>query len=185
MAKKEMKKEYNVDSRKYRKSTHLASADIEYIILEGNKPILTIKEAYYAENVEVSGKLTDCYVCEFVENFKPMVLNSTNREIISGFAKANGIKPPLHYNTASWSGIKIELYVDYNSKKVGGGTTSGIRIKPIQPKIEVKEKPIFTSNFFLKAYEAGGTIESISKSWTITEDVKKEYIKFCLDKEVE
>lgn len=163
--------------RKVYKSDHLGAIDLEDFISQGKKLIFTVKEVKQEFGAKVAGKKGDFNIAYFVEPIKPLVLNATNARILRSFAPSGEVE--------TWSNITIELYIDTNVKAIGGGITEGVRIKPIQPKIEVKEKPIFTSNFFLKAYEAGGTIESISKSWTITEDVKKEYIKFCLDKEVE
>ena len=50
-------KETNIDSMKYRKSTHLAGIDVETIIADKGNCILTIKEAFYDTNVDVSGSL--------------------------------------------------------------------------------------------------------------------------------
>jgi hypothetical protein len=65
-----MAKETNIDCMKYRKSTHLAGVDVEMMIAEKGKCILTIKEAYYNTGVDVSGNKTDGYFIEFTENVK-------------------------------------------------------------------------------------------------------------------
>jgi len=80
-------KELEIDSMKYRKSTHLAGIDVEAIVEEKGSCILTIKEAYYDRGVDVSGNKTDGYFIEFLEPVKAMVANSGNRKIINDIVK--------------------------------------------------------------------------------------------------
>ena len=84
-----MSLERNIDAMKYRKSTHLAGVDVEMIITEKGNCILTIQDAYYNTNVDVSGNKTDGYFLEFEENVKPMVVNSVNRKTISNIMRAS------------------------------------------------------------------------------------------------
>lgn len=56
----------------------------------------------------------------FVEDAKPMVLNSTNAEII---AKLSGLT-----NSDDWSGVKIVAYDDPNVS-YGGKLVGGIRVR--------------------------------------------------------
>ena len=128
-------KETNIDCMKYRKSTHLAGIDVETIISEKGNCILTIKEAYYNKNVDVSGNKTDGYFIEFVENVKPMVVNSINRKVISELLKkAKNLSSADSRNIGNWSNFTIELTFDENVKMMGK-TTGGIRVKNQLPAI--------------------------------------------------
>ena len=51
-------KETEIDSMKYRKSTHLAGIDVEAIVEEKGNCILTIKEAFYDRGVDLGGNRT-------------------------------------------------------------------------------------------------------------------------------
>ena len=126
-------KELNIDSMKYRKSTHLAGVDVEMIIAEKGKCILTIKEAYYNTNVDVSGNRTDGYFLEFSEGVKPMVVNSTNRKIIASIIKIkNKCTGAESRNIGNWIGLQIELVFDPDVKMMNK-KTGGIRVSPISP----------------------------------------------------
>ncbi len=122
-------KETNVDCMKYRKSTHLAGIDVENFVHTKGSCYVTIKEAYYQCGVDVSGNKTDGYFLEFVENFKPMVVNSTNRKIISAICKEKkNLSNVDSRNLKNWQGLVIDLYFDESitmMKKVVGG----IRVK--------------------------------------------------------
>ena len=162
------------DWRKFRKSTHLASADLDAMESEGKDLIFTIKEVKYETNVNVSGTKMDGIFCYFIEDIKPLKLNSTNNKILSGFAKKLGHKGKECHIIENWKGMTIELYVDRNVKMMGA-VTDGVRIKPVMPKIEKKEKPAFLPEMFEKAKEAGATIERIEKSYKVTPEIKKRY----------
>lgn len=133
-------KETNIDCMKYRKSTHLAGVDVDMIIAEKGKCILTIKDAYYNTNVNVSGNKTDGYFLEFVEGVKPMVVNSTNRKIIASIVKIkNKCTGAESRNIGNWKGIKIELNFDPTVKMMGK-TTGGIRVNPVSPISQISDK---------------------------------------------
>lgn len=131
-------KETNIDSMKYRKSTHLAGVDVESIISEKGKCELTIKESYYSKSetingrkvgIEVNGKVLDGYFLEFVEDVKPMLVNSTNRkQIATIYRNLNKSTPKESRNIGNWIGLKIELIFDPNVQ-MKGEVTGGIRIK--------------------------------------------------------
>lgn len=128
-----MAKEVNIDCMKYRKSTHLAGIDVETIITEKGSCFLTIKEAYYATGIDVSGNKTDGYFIEFVEPIKAMVVNSINRKTISSIVKnLKQISSAESRNIGNWAGISIELDFDPNVKMMGQ-IVGGIRIKPTSP----------------------------------------------------
>ena len=133
-------KELNIDSMKYRKSTHLAGVDVEMIIAEKGKCILTIKEAYYNTNVDVSGNRTDGYFLEFSEGVKPMVVNSTNRKIIASIIKIkNKCTGAESRNIGNWIGLQIELVFDPDVKMMNK-KTGGIRVSPISPISTISDK---------------------------------------------
>lgn len=132
--------EKNIDCMKYRKSTHLAGVDVETIIAEKGKCLLTIKDAYYNTGVDVSGNKTDGYFLEFVEGVKPMVVNSVNRKTISNIAKMDKkLSSVDSRNIGNWIGLKIELNFDENVKMMGK-ITGGIRVNPISPIANISDK---------------------------------------------
>ena len=139
------------DWRKYRKSTHLASADLDAMETDNIPLIFTIKEVKYETGVDVSGTKMDGIFCHFIEPIKPLKLNSTNNKILAGFGKKNGLVGKECHIIENWKGMKIELFVDRNVKFMGS-LTDGIRIKPLQP-IE-KVKPNFTEANFEAAKKA-------------------------------
>lgn len=163
------------DWRKYRKSTHLASADLDAMETDGLALIFQIKEVKYETGVDVSGTKQDGIFCYFMEAVKPLKLNSTNNKILAGFAKQDGLIGKECHVIENWSGIKIELYVDRNVKMMGA-ITDGIRIKPLRPK--AKEKKEFTESNFEAAFKAKATIEQIEKSYTITDEIKSKYLNY-------
>lgn len=134
-------KETGIDCMKYRKSTHIAGVDVETIIDEKGKCEVTIKEAYYAKGVDVSGNKTDGYFLDFVEDIKPMVVNSINRQTISKIVKdVKKCAPAESRNIGNWTGLKIELTFD-STVKMMGKVTGGIRVKyklPVNPATDTK-----------------------------------------------
>ena len=163
------------DWRKYRKSTHLASADLDAMETDGLALIFQIKEVKYETGVDVSGTKQDGIFCYFMEAVKPLKLNSTNNKILAGFAKQDGLIGKECHVIENWSGMKIELYVDRNVKMMGA-ITDGIRIKPLRPKAKLKKE--FTESNFEAAFKANATIEQIEKSYTITEEIKTKYLNY-------
>lgn len=163
------------DWRQFRKSTHLASADLDAMETSGKPLIFTIKEVKYQTNVDVSGTKMDGVFCYFVEDIKPLKLNSTNNKILAGFAKKDGLVGKECHIIENWKGMRIELYVDRNVRMMGA-ITDGVRIKPIQPK--AKEKKEFTEANFEAAFKAKATIEQIEKSYTITDEIKAKYLNY-------
>jgi hypothetical protein len=171
--------ETKTDWRQYRKSTHLASADLDAIETSGKTLIFNIKECKYETQVDVSGTKMDGIFCYFMEDVKALKLNSTNSKILAGFAKNNGHKGKEAHVIENWAGLKIELFVDRNVKMMGA-ITEGIRIKPLQPKTE-KIKPNFTEDNFEKAHKAKATIEAIEKVYLLTDEIKKDYENYTRD----
>lgn len=160
-------KENNIDCMKYRKSTHLAGVDVETIISEKGKCVLTIKEAYYATNVDVSGNKTNGYFIEFVEDIKPMVVNSGNRKTIANIVKTLKSMSALESrNIGNWTGIKIELIFDPNVKMMGQ-IVGGIKVAPISPILDFSDK---------------NAIDVLSKSKTLLE-LKDNWSKLSKDEQ--
>lgn len=170
-----MAKELNIDARKYRKSTHLAAADLDAMTVEGKPLIFTIKEAWYDTKVDVSGSKTDGYFCSFVEPIKDMVINSTNRTIIAGFAGLKGFNEIDRWNIGNWKGIKLKMYA-LRDIHAFGKIQDGIRIDP-RP-VEEKVKPTFGKENFEKAKAAGATIEKIKEVYVLTPEMEKLYKEY-------
>ena len=157
--------------RKVYKSDHLGVADLEDL-KENNIPLIfTIKEVKQELNVSVAGKKGDFNIAYFVENIKPWVLNSGNSKIIKGFVPS---KSPY---VQDWKNIPVELYVDY-SVKMKGDVVGGVRVSPVQPRLQPKAKPFFTEDNFEKAKSAGATIERIKEVYQITKEVELKYIDY-------
>jgi len=114
-------REFNIDCMEYRKSTHLASVDVDAIIAEKGKCELTIKLAFYDRGVDVSGNKTDGYFLQFEEaGFKDMVVNSGNRKKIANIVRElKQCSPVESRNLTNWVGLKISLKVDPNIKMMG------------------------------------------------------------------
>lgn len=157
------------DWRKYRKSTHLASADLDAMETDNVPLIFTIKEVKYETGVDVSGTKMDGIFCHFIEPIKPLKLNSTNNKILAGFAKKNGLIGKECHIIENWKGMKIELFVDRNVKMMGA-ITDGVRIKPLQP-VE-KVKPNFTEANFEAAKKANATIDQIKSKYNVTPEIE-------------
>lgn len=90
-----------------------------------NPPLLlTIKETT-EENVAKEGAPEELRWClHFLEVDKPMVLNSTNGQIIAHFTGKD--------NTDDWAGTKVVLYHDPNVS-FGGKLIGGIRVRAPKP----------------------------------------------------
>lgn len=152
--------ERNIDAMKYRKSTHLAGVDVEMIIAEKGDCILTIKDAYYNTNVDVSGNKTDGYFLEFEENVKPMVVNSINRKTISNIVKMNkGCTAVESRNIGNWIGQTIELVFD-STVRMMGKNTGGIRVKPTSPIPNVDDKKA------LELLNTSKTLQELQENWS-------------------
>tara|TARA_R110000823_G_C15634697_1_gene469119 strand:- start:99 stop:611 length:513 start_codon:yes stop_codon:yes gene_type:complete len=146
---------------KYRKSTHIAGVDVDMIIAEKGKCILTIKESYYNTGVDVSGNKTDGYFLEFIEDIKPMVINSTNRKVVASIVKIkNKCSSAESRIISNWKGLSIELIFD-ESIKMMGKKTGGIRVSPISPIIKIDDKQaIVTLN-------TSKTLKDLQNNWSV------------------
>ena len=166
----------HTDWRKYRKSTHLASADLDAMETDGIPLLFTIAEVKFETGVDVSGTKMDGIFCYFTQPVKPLKLNSTNNKILAGFAKKGGLIGKDCHIIENWKGLTIELYVDRNVKMMGA-ITDGIRIKPIMP-VLTKVLTIFSEANFETAHKAKATIEVIKKHYSITPEMETKYTDY-------
>lgn len=145
---------------KYRKSTHLAGVDVETIIDDKGKCVLTIKDAYYDKGVDVSGNKTDGYFLEFFEGVKPMVVNSVNRKTIADIVKkSKNLTSVESRNIGNWIGQKIELLFDPNVKMMGK-ITGGIRVAPNSPIPTISDKNA------IDLLNSSKTLEELPINWS-------------------
>ena len=158
--------------RKVFKSDHLSSADLEDFIEEKKPLIFTIEKVLQEYGKQVAGKKGNFNIAYFVEKIKPLVLNATNSKIIKSFV---GGSPFVQ----DWNNIKIELYID-EKVRFGSDVVSGIRIKPVQPKVKIKT--MFTEANFEKAKLAGASLVDIEKVYTITQEIKTKYLNYATAK---
>lgn len=113
-----------------KQSNFLTRADV------GSGVLVTIREVHQ-ENVAKQGAPEELRWClSFDEYEKPMVLNSTNGQIIASITKSD--------ETDEWTGHKIVLYDDPNVS-FGGKLVGGIRVraqrKPNPPANAPKPSP--------------------------------------------
>ena len=169
-------KEHGIDSMKYRKSTHIAGVDVEAIVDDKGQCILTIKDAFYQKNVDVSGNKTDGYFLEFEEDIKPMVVNSTNRKAIANLVqKQTNCTPSESRKINRWVGVQIELYFDPTVKMMGQ-VTGGIKVKPMPVVKELKPMPADKLKDAITAVKDGKyTIEQIKKTYDLTVEQEKQF----------
>jgi hypothetical protein len=154
--------------RKVFKSDHLGVADLEEFIEEKRSLIFTIKQVKQEFNVQVAGRKGNHNIAYFIDGIKPLVLNSTNSKTVKSF---NNNSPFVE----DWKLTKIELYIDYEVK-MKGEKVGGVRIKLIQPKEKVK--PEFNEKNFEPAHKAKASLETIKKSYSITEEVESKYLDY-------
>ena len=155
--------------RKVFKSDHLGVADLEDFIEEGKNLVFNIKNVNQEIGVAVAGRKGNHNIAYFKESIKPLVLNATNSKVVKSF---NGQSPFVE----DWSNTVVELYID-KTVKMKGEVVGGVRIRQIQPKINVT-KPIFTESNFEKAKGANATIEVIKDRYSITKDVEQKYLDY-------
>jgi hypothetical protein len=170
-------KEHGIDSMKYRKSTHIAGVDVEAIVDDKGKCILTIKDAYYQKGVDVSGNKTDGYFLDFEEDVKPMVVNSTNRKAIANLVqKITGCTASESRKIDRWVGMQIELYFDPTVKMMGQ-VTGGIKVKPLPVVKELKPMPADKIQDAINSVKDGKTtLEKIKEYYALTPEQEKMFV---------
>jgi hypothetical protein len=93
--------------------------------LEPNQDlVVTIKSVANELVASADGKKETCMVMRFVENVKPMVLNSTNSKTIAKLFKTPYIE--------EWAGRKIQIFVQ-TGVKAFGDVVDALRIRPFLP----------------------------------------------------
>jgi hypothetical protein len=165
-------KQLDLDCMKYRKSTHLAGIDVETMILEKKNCILTIKEAYYNENVDVSGNKTNGYFIEFEEDVKDMVVNSTNKKSISKLVEiTKNITVAESRNIKNWTGLKLELLFDPTVKMLGK-VVGGIRVNG---SFTLPTLVLNSENFIncKKGLANGFTMQQIKQKYIVSKEVEE------------
>lgn len=176
MSEKQFKRETNIDSMKYRKSTHLAGCDVESIIAEKGNCILTIKECFY-DKLEVNGKMLEGYYIDFYEDIKQFKVNSGNRKIISKILNLNfGLSKVDSRNIGNWKDLKIELIFD-EKVKFKGEVTGGIVIAEKMIVLPILEKDTTIFNQCKNAIQKGiYTIEQIKTKYQVSVELEKELL---------
>ena len=95
-----------------------------YALDEGKDMVLTIARIAPREMIVGSdGKKEECPVAHFVENVKPMILNSTNMKMIAKLYKTPYIE--------HWAGKKIQIGSEM--VKAFGTITDALRIRDVIP----------------------------------------------------
>lgn len=169
-----MSKDGEIDYRTKRKSTHLASPDVEIEIAEKGRCIVTIMECGWETGVNVSGQKKDGYFAKLNGNHKEWLINSTNCKVLSGFAKNKGVDKYDIHKGKSWVGLTIELEVKQVRNPNGSGTVDGISVKAIQPALN-KPKPNFLESNFSDAKKANATIEQIKSKYSLTTEIEEKW----------
>ena len=170
-----MEQQTRTDWRKFRKSTHLASADLEIMQTEGRSMIFKIIEVR-REFQMVNGVNTEGEFCKLEGVEKYFKLNTKNKKQIAVFAVKNGIAPEDKNVIEYWSGLLLELYIDHNVR-FGSDIVDGIRIKPLQPVI-TKTFTAFSELNFKPAHEAKATIDTIKKHYSVTPEMEQKYLEY-------
>lgn len=104
-------------------SPHLASTDLMGFDEGVN---LVIEDVLVEHDVKTTDGRTEktVYSLKFKKTAKRLWLNATNRKTL---ARHYGAK------TEGWIGQEVNVYVDYSVKAIGGGTTTGLRLRPVSP----------------------------------------------------
>lgn len=105
-----------------------------YALEPGQELIATIKTVKNELVTNTDGKKEECVVVHFVEDIKPMILNSTNSKTIQKLYKTPYIE--------EWQGRKIQLFID--KVRAFGEVVEALRIRPTIPKQTetAKDEPI-------------------------------------------
>ena len=100
--------------------------------IEDSDLVLTIKNVKQQAVKTPQGKDEDCIVCEWVESYKPMILNATNCKTISKVYNSDYIE--------DWVGKKVALFKTMVS--AFGDTTEALRVRPYPPRESIKKQLI-------------------------------------------
>jgi len=132
----------------------------------GEERIVTVKKVVREMVIGTGGKKEECTVCYFEENYKPMILNSTNAKAITKLAESPFIE--------EWAGKSFKIVVARIS--AFGEMVDALRIKAEKV---IKAKPVLainTPNFEAckKAYKADATqLEKIKAKYDVSKEVEE------------
>lgn len=101
-----------------------------YALDPGKDLIVTIKSAGNEIVTGPDGKKEECMVMHFVEQVKPMIVNSTNAKTIAKLFKTPYIE--------DWQGKKIQLFID--KVKAFGEVVEALRVRPKPPTEQAEPK---------------------------------------------
>ena len=124
--------------RKVFKSDHLGVTDLETLTAEGHSLIFTVAYVRQECGVRVAGSKGDYNIAYFKDKdsqgkpIKPWVLNAGNSKLMKGFCGGSAYLEDWKQN------VLIQLFID-PSVKFGGEITGGVRLSPIQPKVQKKQ----------------------------------------------
>lgn len=144
--------------RKGDKSDYLMSWDIE---TETKATIIKVVRI----ETKIRGKMENCRIAYFKENFKPMVVNVTNGRVIE---KALGTHIIQDWHNIS---LPVILFVDENVKSFGGEKDRGLRIKPATlPELIVDTQAYKNAVSFIRE---GNDFTKIKDRFKVSADVEK------------
>ena len=106
--------------------------------------VVTISSVGNAKVTGQNGRKEDCFVCNFKEFDKPMILNRTNAKAIEKVAQSGLVE--------DWSGVRVILYVE-KGVKAFGETVDALRIRDKKPSQSKMTKDIQDS--MLDAIKSG------------------------------
>lgn len=121
--------------------------------LEGMEEIAATIHGVSIELVQNGSGKVEKTVLHFMENVKPMVLNSTNAKTIAKLAGTPMVE--------RWDGVRIQIYYD-PKVKFAGACVGGVRVRPYPPRagiIAADSKPITCE-------ECGNNIKPFGKKST-------------------
>lgn len=137
-----------------------------YDFSQGEERIVTVKKVVREMITGTGGKKEECTVCYFEENYKPMILNSTNAKAITKLAESPFIE--------EWQGKSFKIVVARIS--AFGEMVDALRIKAEKV---IKAKPVLTigtPNFEAckKAYKADATqLDKIKGKYEVSKEVEE------------
>lgn len=107
-----------------------------YSLDDGNDIVLTIREVKMEPVIGSDGKREDCAVCYWMENEKPMIMNTTNLKMV---AKLTG-SPYIE----KWPGTAVKIGTE--KVRAFGTVTDALRIRDEKPTKAGKEAPVACEN---------------------------------------
>lgn len=128
------------------------------------------------ERLKTNPKSEEKIVIYFVEKelddgepMKPMILNATNCKFLQ---KTSGTK-----YFSDWAGIRVEIYVDPNTKQIGGGKGDGLKLREAQQKKEITPDKKVGWKKAKEAYVRDGSFQKVLIFVDISEANQKKMIE--------